>query len=208
MSKVAELAPGVRHWPQYLDAGRQQHLVNEIFQLASKAPLYRAVMPRTGHPLSVEMTNFGSLGWYSDAANGYRYEARHPITGAAWPPLPAMVLAIWQDTTGYPAPPEACLLNLYRDGARMGLHRDQDEAALDAPVLSISLGDHALFRFGTARARASTRTLALESGDALVFGGPARLMFHGIDRVYGGTNALIPGGGRINLTLRRVTKPE
>lgn len=208
MSKPAELAPGVRHWRHYLDAGRQQLLVDEIFQLAKDAPFYHAGMPRTGQPLSVEMTNFGKLGWYSDAAKGYRYEAHHPLTGATWPPIPAMVLATWEETAGYAAPPEACLVNLYRDGARMGLHRDQDEEALDAPVLSISLGDHALFRFGAARARASSRTVGLESGDVLVFGGPARLMFHGIDRVYTGSSELIPGGGRINLTLRRVNRPE
>lgn len=206
MNRPAELAPGVHHWHEYLDAGQQHSLVDEIFRLAREAPLYRAGMPRTGQPLSVEMTNFGSLGWFSDAANGYRYEARHPLTGAPWPTIPGTVLEIWKDTTGYPEPPEACLVNLYRAGARMGLHRDQDEAALDAPVLSISLGDHALFRFGPARARASTTTIILESGDVLVFGGPSRLMFHGIDRLYADTSALIPGGGRINLTLRRVTK--
>jgi alkylated DNA repair protein (DNA oxidative demethylase) len=208
MSNRCELAPGVQHWRHYLEPGRQRLLVEEIFQLAQDAPFYRAGMPRSGQPLSVEMTNFGSLGWYSDAAKGYRYEAHHPLTGAGWPPIPAMVLAIWEETTGYPALPEACLVNLYRNGARMGLHRDQDEEALDAPVLSISLGDHALFRFGPARARASTRTIGLESGDVLVFGGPARLMFHGIDRIYAGTSALIQGGGRINLTLRRVNRPE
>lgn len=208
MSTPAELAPGVRHWRHYLDTGHQQLLADQILQLAGEAPFYRAGMPRSGQPLSVEMTNFGSLGWYSDAAKGYRYEARHPLTDAAWPPIPAMILAIWEDATGYPAPPEACLVNWYRAGTRMGLHRDQDEAALDAPVLSISLGDHALFRFGPARARASTRTIVLESGDVLMFGGPARLMFHGIDRIYPGTSALMHDGGRINLTLRRVTKPE
>lgn len=203
-----EIAPGVRHWPGYLDAGRQQVVLDEIFRLAGQAPFYRAGMPRTGHPLSVEMTNFGSLGWYSDAARGYRYEARHPVTGAPWPAIPPMVLAIWENTSGYAAAPEACLVNWYRGSARMGLHRDQDEAALDAPVLSISLGDEALFRFGTARAHASTQTIILKSGDVLVFGGPARLMFHGIDRVYAGTRPVIAGGGRINLTLRRVSKPQ
>jgi DNA oxidative demethylase len=207
VSQAVELAPGVRHWPHYLTADRQPLLVNEIFRLAKEAPFYRAGMPRTGQPLSVEMTNFGSLGWYSDAAKGYRYEAQHPLTGAAWPGIPPMVLATWEETTGYPARPEACLVNLYRSSAHMGLHRDHDEDALDAPVLSISLGDRAVFRFGPARARAVTRTIVLDSGDVLLFGGPARLMFHGIDRIYPGSSALIPGGGRINLTLRRVTTP-
>ena len=208
MSEPVELSPGVRYWRHYFDADCQRRLVDEILELAKEAPLYRAGMPRSGQLLSVEMTNFGDLGWYSDAASGYRYEARHPLTGTAWPPIPEVVLRTWKDIAGYPAPPQACLVNLYRSGARMGLHRDQDEAALDAPVLSISLGDRGLFRFGPARARASTRTIVLESGDVLVFGGPARLMFHGIDRVYPGSSTVVAGGGRINLTLRRVTKPE
>ena len=164
-------------------------------------------MPRTGHLMSVEMTNFGSLGWFSDTQNGYRYEPRHPGTGNPWPPIPESLLALWTAVTGYSEAPEACLVNVYRAGARMGLHRDQDEQALDAPVVSISLGDRALFRFGPARARANTAAVMLETGDVLVFGGPARLMFHGIDRIYPGTSALVPGGGRINLTMRRVTKP-
>lgn len=201
---LREIAPGVRYWPEYLDPDQQLALRDEIFRLAGVAPFYRAGMPRTGHQMSVEMTNFGTLGWYSDAARGYRYEPVHPVTGQTWPPIPELLLELWRDTTGYPAPPEACLVNLYRAGARMGLHRDQDEAALDAPVLSVSLGDRALFRFGPARAHRLTQPLMLQSGDVLVFGGPARLMFHGIDRIYPGTSSLVPGGGRINLTLRRV----
>ena len=86
----------------------------------------------------------------------------------------------------------------------MGLHQDRDEAALDAPVVSLSLGDAALFRFGGVKRTDPTRSLKLRSGDAIVFGGPARLMFHGVDRLYAGTSDLLPGGGRINLTLRKV----
>jgi len=199
------IAPGVHFWPGYLDMPAQIALVMEVFRLAQQAPFYHATMPRTGHPLSVGMTNFGPLGWYSDRFGGYRYEANHPVLGTPWPDIPTPLLNIWSDTTGYPAPPEACLVNLYRTTARMGLHRDEDEQDLDAPVVSVSLGDSAQFRFGPARRRAATRTLTLNSGDVLVFGGPARLMFHGIDRVRADTSRMIPGGGRINLTLRRVT---
>jgi alkylated DNA repair protein (DNA oxidative demethylase) len=164
-------------------------------------------MPGSGAPLSVEMTNFGPLGWLSDQANGYRYEACHPKTGEPWPNIPAPLLDLWEETAGYPALPEACLVNLYRPGARMGLHRDADEEAVDAPVISLSLGDTGIFRFGGKNRRAPTTTLMLKSGDCLMFGGPARSMYHGIDRIVAGSSTLVPGGGRINLTLRRVTKP-
>ena len=169
------------------------------------APFFRPTMPGTGKKFSVEMTNFGPLGWVSDQLRGYRYERLHPVTGTAWPQIPQSLLRLWDETTQYGAPPEACLVNLYRAGARMGLHRDADEHAIDAPVLSLSLGDSALFRFGTASRRGPTRSLKLASGDVLMFGGPARMMYHGIDRVQAGSSSLIPGSGRMNLTLRRVT---
>jgi alkylated DNA repair protein (DNA oxidative demethylase) len=116
------------------------------------------------------------------------------------------LLTLWRDVAHYPALPECCLVNLYRGGARMGLHRDADEAAADAPVVSVSLGDDALFRIGGTERRGSTRSVKLSSGDVVVFGGPSRLAFHGIDRIATGTSQLVPGGGRINLTLRRVAQ--
>ena len=197
MSRPIELAPGVFYWPRHLDIAQQQSLAAEVFRLAGAAPFYRPGMPRTGHKLSVEMTNFGRLGWFSDAERGYRYEPCHPLRGTPWPPIPEILLNLWRATTGYPALPEACLVNLYRGTARMGLHRDADEKARDAPVLSISLGDKAAFRFGQARKRISTQTQILDSGDVLVFGGAARLMLHGVDRIFPGTSPLIPDGGQI-----------
>ncbi len=208
MSEPLVLAAGVLLWRSDLDAARQQDLSVEVFRLTGFAPFYRPGMPRTGHKLSVEMTNFGALGWFSDAERGYRYEPRHPLTGTGWPPIPPFLLRLWRERTGYDPPPEACLVNLYRGSARMGLHRDSDELARDAPVLSVSLGDHAVFRFGSARKRACTQTVVLGSGDVLVFGGPARFMLHGIDRILPGTGTVVPGGGRLNLTLRRVTIPK
>lgn len=150
------------------------------------------------------MSNAGPLGWMADAS-GYRYQAEHPVTGKAWPAMPETLLRLWDQLTGYPHPPEACLINHYDATAKMGLHRDADEAARAAPVLSLSLGDTALFRIGGPARKDPTRSFRLHSGDALVLGGASRECFHGIDRVLGGSSRLIPGGGRINLTLRRVT---
>jgi alkylated DNA repair protein (DNA oxidative demethylase) len=115
---------------------------------------------------------------------------------------------LWGTLTNHPLSPECCLVNLYRGEARMGLHQDRDEAALDAPVLSISLGDEAIFRIGGSTRRSPTQSFVLRSGDALVFGGVARLAYHGIDRVTASSSSLVPGGGRINLTLRRVSERE
>jgi len=206
MSQALAVVPGMTLWPLGLDLSEQAALLKDVFAGVAQAPFFDPTMPRTGKKFSVRMSNFGPLGWVSDAANGYRYESLHPATGQPWPPIPDALLRLWDQTTGYGAPPEACLVNFYAAGARMGLHRDQDEAATDAPVLSVSLGDSAYFRFGTANLKGETKRLKLNSGDVLTFGGPARLMYHGIDRILSGTSTLLPGGGRINLTLRRVTR--
>jgi DNA oxidative demethylase len=155
----------------------------------------------------VEETNFGSLGWLPEAT-GYRYSTLHPTTGEAWPTIPAALLDLWRATANYAFEPECCLVNLYRNGARMGAHQDRDEEAVEAPVVSVSLGDAALFRFGGATRRDPTKSVKLVSGDVLTFGGPARLMYHGIDRILSGSSSLVPGGGRLNLTLRRVTRSQ
>ncbi len=109
-------------------------------------------MPRTGRPFSVRMTNCGPLGWVSDKAGGYRYQAEHPLTGQPWPPMPKLLLELWEGVAGYPLQPEACLINYYAAGARMGSHRDEDEEDRLAPVVSISLGDDATFHIGGLRA--------------------------------------------------------
>lgn len=197
---------GLRLLPGYFDAAAQRRLVEEVLTATETAPFYVPRLPRTGAPMSVTQTNFGPLGWVTDQARGYRYDAAHPQTGAPWPPIPQALLDLWVDVADYAAPPEACLVNLYRDGARMGLHQDADEAAQDAPVVSASLGDTAVFRVGGARRSDPTRSFRLTSGDVVILGGDARQYFHGIDRVLAGSSRLVPGGGRINLTLRRVTK--
>lgn len=198
---------GFRLLPGRLDRPAQEALRDEVWARLKSAPLYIPRMPKSGAPMSVRMTNFGPLGWVTDKDHGYRYEPAHPDTGRPWPDMPAQLLELWDELTGYAAPPEACLVNYYEGGAKMGLHVDADEAAWDAPVLSVSLGDTALFRIGGVLRSDPTRSLRLASGDVCLLGGPARRAFHGIDRILPGTSTLLPKGGRINLTLRRVTAP-
>jgi len=197
------IAPGAIHYPGYLDRAAQAALVEVLREALQRAPLFTPRMPRTGKPFSVRMTNLGALGWVSDAT-GYRYQANHPDTGAPWPEMPDTLIAVWRELAPEAPLPEACLVNYYDAGARMGLHQDRDEQQLSAPVVSLSLGDSALFRIGGDTRGAPTRSFRLQSGDAFVFGGPARLAFHGVDRIYPSTSTLLAKGGRINLTLRRV----
>ncbi len=196
---------GLRLSPGYLDRDGQADLLTAVRGVLEAAPLFVPRMPRSGRPFAVRMSNCGALGWVSDES-GYRYQRAHPDTGRPWPPFPPALLAIWRALSQYPHPPEACLINFYGSGAKMGLHQDRDENDFDAPVVSISLGDSCLFRVGGTRRNEPTRSFRLNSGDVVVLGGAARLAFHGVDRIYPGTSGLLPDGGRINLTLRRVTR--
>jgi alkylated DNA repair protein (DNA oxidative demethylase) len=197
---------GFRHLPAYLDPAGQAELLDEIRAVLAAAPLYAPTMPRTGKPFSVRMTNCGPLGWVSDKVGGYRYQPTHPATGPPWPAMPTGLLRIWQEIARYPAPPEACLINYYAAGAKMGSHRDEDEQETAAPVVSVSLGDDATYHIGGLERSGPKLRLVLRSGDVVVLGGAARMAYHGIDRVHAGTSRLLPEGGRINLTLRRVTR--
>jgi alkylated DNA repair protein (DNA oxidative demethylase) len=199
------LAPGLTYYPDYLDRPEQECLLEAVRSVTRAAPLFTPRMPRTGKPFSVRMTNCGRLGWVADEG-GYRYQPTHPDTGTPWPAMPAMVLDAWRTLSGYPHLPDACLVNYYEPPARMGLHQDRDEEEFAAPVVCRSLGDTALFRYGGLDRKDPTRSIKLRSGDAIVFGGPARLIFHGIDRLLPRSSDLLPQGGRLNLTLRKVTK--
>ena len=204
--KALEPVPGTRIWPGLLSRQSQEELVVTLRKQIVENPLYRPTMPKTGKPFSVSMTNFWDLGWVSDRT-GYRYEDRHPSTGRPWPPILPSLHELWADLTGYAAPPEACLVNYYGPQAKMGLHQDRDEKPLDAPVLSVSLGDTAIFRLGGLERKTPTQSFKLASGDVMMLSGPSRLRFHGIDRILPGTSTLLEKGGRLNLTLRRVTDP-
>ena len=193
--------PGFRLWPGFLDTAAQRVLAQTVLAAANAAPFYRPLTP-SGRQMRVSMTNLGALGWVTDAA-GYRYQAHHPVTGHPWPAMPPALIDLWRTLSGAPADPDGCLVNLYGPDARMGLHQDRDEADFSFPVLSVSLGDAAVFRIGAAARGGRTETVRLASGDVCMLGGAARLAFHGIDRVLAGTSRLIPDGGRLNLTLRR-----
>ena len=196
---------GLRLSPGYLDRDGQAGLLAAVRGILADAPLFVPRMPKSGRAFTVRMSNCGPLGWVSDES-GYRYQPMHPDTGRPWPPIPAALLTMWHELARYLDPPQACLINFYGPGAKMGLHQDRDEADFDAPVVSVSLGDSCLFRVGGVKRNEPTRSIRLGSGDAVVLGGAARLAFHGVDRIYPGTSRLLPEGGRINLTLRRVTR--
>ena len=198
---------GFRLAPAYLDRPTQQALLAALSTVFAYAPLYTPRMPKSGRPLTVRMTNCGPLGWVTDEG-GYRYQPLHPQTGKPWPAMPDIVIDAWKALARYPHPPESCLINYYGPAAKMGLHQDRDENDFAAPIVSLSLGDTCVFRIGGTNRSDPTRTLHLASGDAVVLSGEARLAFHGIDRIIPGTSTLLPEGGRINLTLRRVRVPS
>lgn len=192
---------GVLVYPAYLGGPAQAEMVEALRGVIRAAPLFAPVTP-AGKPMSVRMTAAGRYGWYTDA-EGYRYIPTHP-SGSPWPAIPKGVLAVWRALVSEARMPDCCLVNFYAEGARMGLHQDRDEADFSWPVLSISLGDEALFRVGGTSRGGGTASIWLRSGDVAVLGGPARLAYHGIDRVKPGSSTLLPKGGRINLTLRVV----
>ena len=199
--------PGLRLLPGLLDAAGQAAMARELAHVLAAAPPERQVTPG-GRRMSVAMTSAGRVGWVSDA-RGYRYEPHGP--SGPWPEVPPSALAVWDAVSGVARPPDCCLVNLYGEGARMGLHQDRDEGDLTWPVVSISLGWDALFRIGGLARRDPTRSVWLRSGDVVVLGGEARLAHHGVDRVRPGGPRLAEGlpadARRINLTLRVVEGP-
>lgn len=206
---MATIATGTfRYLPDLLSADEQAALAKEITAIVAAAPFFTPTMPRTGKPFSVSMTNCGPLGWVSDKDQGYRYQATHPVTGAPWPAIPAHVLDIWREHANCAHLPEACLVNLYQAGTKMGSHVDRDELDRTAPVLSISLGDSAVFHVGGTERGGPKKRVTLRSGDVLILEGASRFAYHGVDKVLTGSSTVWPGGGRINLTLRRVTVPK
>ena len=204
--KDARFPKGFSYRPLYFSTEEQSTLIGAVKQGVLQAPFFIPTMPRTGTAMSVALSNFGPLGWVTDKDRGYRYEPRHPKNGAAWPELPSLLVKLWDEVTGYPARPEACLINWYRpeSASKMGMHVDNDENELCAPVVSVSLGDPAMFRIGGPKRGGPTQGIKLYSGDVIVLAQDARLCYHGVSKVFYGESALVPRGGRINLTMRRV----
>lgn len=192
---------GVQIYQGILDRSAQQDLLAELRAVCAEAPLFSPQTPQ-GRRMSVRMTSAGKYGWYSDRS-GYRYERRHP-EGGPWPAIPPRALSVWRDLVGQTRDPDCCLINFYGEAAKMGLHQDCDEADFGWPVLSVSLGDEGLFRIGQTSRGGRTDSVWLGSGDVVLMGGDARLIYHGIDRIRPGSSSLLPKGGRINLTMRVV----
>ena len=192
---------GISVFKEFLPSSDQLRLVKELREVAAQAPVF-SPKTKSGKPMSVRLTAAGDFGWFSDQ-RGYRYVEHHP-SGVNWPAIPDSIMAIWQAVAGAAPDPECCLINFYGEGARMGLHQDRDEANFDWSVVSISLGDDALFRVGGTERGGKTESIWLQSGDVAVMGGPARLNYHGIDRIKFGSSSLLKEGGRLNITLRVV----
>ena len=187
-----------------LGLDEQQVLLEDLRDVIRQAPLFSPVTAQ-GRPMAVRMTAAGRRGWVTDR-RGYRYQDHHP-DGMPWPAIPARILALWSKLISETRQPDCCLINFYGEGARMGLHQDKDEVDFAWPVLSVSLGDEGLFRVGGTDRPAPTSSVWLKSGDVVRMGGPARLAYHGVDRIRFGSSRLLPRGGRINLTLRAVGQP-
>jgi alkylated DNA repair protein (DNA oxidative demethylase) len=182
----------------------QHDLLSAVSRVAEQARFRRLFTPG-GHQMSVAMTNCGSLGWVSDRT-GYRYDAIDPDSGQPWPQMPSIFRELAGQAAaqaGFPGfHPEACLVNCYEPGTRLSLHQDRDEKNYDAPIVSVSLGLPATFLWGGLKRADKTVRLRLEHGDVVVWGGPSRLVFHGVAPLADGEHALL-GRQRINLTFRR-----
>jgi len=180
-------------------------LVEEVERIARSAPFRQLVTPG-GYTMSVAMTNCGRVGWVSDRT-GYRYDPADPLTGVAWPTMPGAFLdvaaraAAAAEFAGYD--PDACLINRYVAGAKLSLHQDRDERDAWSPIVSVSLGLPGVFLWGGKRRADPVRRLRLESGDVVVWGGPARFVYHGLAPLHEGQHPLT-GTTRINLTFRKV----
>lgn len=178
-------------------------LLRAIEEVVSIAPLRHLITPG-GYTMSVAMSNCGALGWVSDRS-GYRYEALDPLSGCPWPAMPARWMELAERAAAQAGfahfQPDACLINVYEPGARLSLHQDKDEKDFSAPIVSVSLGLPAVFLFGTPRRSERPQRHRLGHGDVVVWGGPARLAYHGVAPLVGGEHALL-GSRRINLTFR------
>lgn len=197
------IAPGAVLLRRY--ARREaKELLAGVKAILAAAPFRHLVTPG-GQRMSVAMTNCGMYGWVSDR-RGYRYDALDPVTGQPWPPMPDAFLALARLAAahaGYPDfTPHACLINLYRPGTRLSLHQDRDELDLRAPIVSVSLGVPAVFLFGGGQRAQRPQRFALHHGDVAVWGGPARLAFHGIAPLAEGYHPAT-GDTRVNLTFRK-----
>ncbi len=194
---LIKIKNGLLYYPHYLNAGQIAVILSDIKNIIVKSPFFQPVMPKTAKPLSVKMTNVGTVGWVSDKS-GYRYQKIHPVTQESWLPIPDSLLTLWHTLiTGYE--PDCCLINLYHADAYMGLHCDKDEKDLTASVLSISLGAAALFRHGGTERNHPTSSFKIYDGDVIILSNESRLIYHAIDKIFIDDKHQ----KRINITMRK-----
>lgn len=201
----ADLPAGILLKPGFLDHSGQARLIAEVEGLAAEAPFAKARTPMGGQT-SAAMTNCGTVGWWSDA-HGYRYQDTCPGTGRPWPAMPRLFQDVVSNAVaGSPWPdfaPDACLINFYAPGAKMGLHQDKDERDFNQPIVTVCLGDDADFLIGGFKRADPTRAIIVRSGDVLIFGGDSRMRFHGVRKIYPGSGPFPEIGGRYSLTFRK-----
>ena len=203
MVETEKLADGAFLFRRFVaeDAGS---IVETVTQIAKISPFRHMITPG-GKRLSVAMTNCGSAGWTTDR-QGYRYAKIDPETGASWPPMPSAFQQLAEraaERAGFGGfEPDSCLINRYEPGAKLSLHQDRDEKSYEFPIVSVSLGLPAKFLFGGLARTERPRWFRLENGDVVVWGGPSRLAFHGVDTLADGEHPLT-GRFRLNLTFRR-----
>ncbi|GBQ64661.1 DNA repair protein for alkylated DNA [Ameyamaea chiangmaiensis NBRC 103196] len=217
MDLLTPLGPGPRHREGLEDGavllrgwlgGREAAIMEAIGDIARRSP-FRMLTTPGGRTMSVAMTGCGTLGWHSDR-QGYRYVPVDPTTGRPWPAMPELLSDVAReaaDEAGYASfAPDACLINRYAPGARLSLHQDRDEDALSEPIVSLSVGVAATFLWGGLERSSPTRRIRLDSGDVVVWGGPSRLVYHGVAALARGWHPLT-GDKRFNVTFRAVRRP-
>jgi alkylated DNA repair protein (DNA oxidative demethylase) len=184
----------------YLDRAQQEILVSELRQVVKQSPLYTPTLG--GNPFNLKMTNCGELGWIVEN-DEYKYIDKHPVTGKPWLPIPNSLIQLSRELLGDRLKPQSCLINLYSEHSKLGLHVDKTEK-VSKPILSISLGDDAVFLMGRIKKSQKVEKLLLQSGDIVILADEARSSYHGIEKINFRSSDLLKNGGRLNLTIRQV----
>jgi alkylated DNA repair protein (DNA oxidative demethylase) len=200
---------GLHHVPGFLGEGEIEGLTEFARKVCTEAPLRRPTMP-DGTPLKLRLTNAGDFGWWSDSPLGYRYVMKHPTTGKAWPAIPAAIKMLAHRALAQcglePFEIENCLINHYAQGDSLGLHIDKTEDDKTAPIISLSIGADAEYLIGGREREDKTESFCVRSGDLVVQSGPSRMYFHGVKRIFPTMGNPLKDGGRLNFTMRKVTR--
>lgn len=193
------------HLKHYLNLPQQRRFLELARQIASTSPLFQPLM-YSGKKINCQMTSCGDFGWISDR-NGYRYDRLHPSTHKPFPPMPKefsdLAIKIAKSVGEFDYKPQSCLINYYQKSGKLGIHQDNTEHNLLPAIISISLGDDAIFAIGGKKYSDPVSEITLKSGDVFVLHGDSRLFFHGIKKIIPSSN-LLKNGGRLNLTIRQV----